>query len=212
MQPTHPKIYHIVHADRLQSILQEGCLWSDMEMLNRSDLTGTNIGADVIKQRRRNKFLNSHHDLRVGRCVPFYLCPRSTMLYVISRANSPGLSYRDGQGPIIHLEADLRQTVEWADNIGLCWAFTDSNAAGSLSQDWSDLACLGMIDWSAVQAVYWSECKDGKQAEFLVERRFAWNLVKRIGVYSKEMCNFVTQCLQFHTHIPRVEVRRNWYY
>ena len=38
------------------------------------------------------------------------------MLYVISMANHPELPYRGGQGPIIHLEADLRQTVARADS------------------------------------------------------------------------------------------------
>ena len=64
-----------------------------------------------IKQRRRSLTLNSYPRLRVGECVPFYFCPRSIMLYAIFRANLPELSYRGGQVPIVHLEADLRQTV-----------------------------------------------------------------------------------------------------
>ena len=31
-QPTHPKIYHIVHVDRLASIMADGALWSDAAM------------------------------------------------------------------------------------------------------------------------------------------------------------------------------------
>ncbi len=60
------------------------------------------------------------------------------MLYVISMAN-PELSYRDGQGPIVHLEADLRQSVDWADANERRWAFTSSNAASSYFEDFSDL-------------------------------------------------------------------------
>lgn len=55
--------------------------------------------------------LNSHPGLYVGQCVPFYFCPRSVMLYVIYCANHDELSYRGGQGPILHLEADLYETV-----------------------------------------------------------------------------------------------------
>ena len=29
--PTEPKIYHIVHVDRLASIIADGYLWSDAE-------------------------------------------------------------------------------------------------------------------------------------------------------------------------------------
>jgi ssDNA thymidine ADP-ribosyltransferase, DarT len=34
--PANPKIYHIVHVDRLPSIVAEGRLWSDAEIGNRS--------------------------------------------------------------------------------------------------------------------------------------------------------------------------------
>ena len=108
--PPNPKIYHIVHVDRLPSIIEDDQLWCDAEMVQRGE-TGTAIGMDKIKQRRLTKTLNSHTNLYVGDCVPFYFCPRSVMLYVIYRANHSQLSYRGGQGPIVHLEADLRQTV-----------------------------------------------------------------------------------------------------
>lgn len=108
--PPNLKIYHIVHVDRLPSIIEDDQLWCDAEMVQRGE-TGTAIGMDKIKQRRLTKTLNSHTNLYVGDCVPFYFCPRSVMLYVIYRANHSQLSYRGGQGPIVHLEADLRQTV-----------------------------------------------------------------------------------------------------
>ena len=36
---------------------------------------------------------------------------RSVMLYVIDKANHPNLAWRGGQGPIVHIEADLREVV-----------------------------------------------------------------------------------------------------
>ena len=33
--PAQPKIYHIVHVDRLASIVADGCLWSDAVMVQR---------------------------------------------------------------------------------------------------------------------------------------------------------------------------------
>ena len=126
--PTQPKIYHIVHLDRLPSIIADNCLWCDAEIVRRSP-SGTTIGVKIIKQRRLNKLtLTSHPNLYVGDCVPFYFCPRSIMLYVIYQANHPDLVYRGGQAPIIHLEADLRQTVAWAEGRSQRWAFTLSNA------------------------------------------------------------------------------------
>lgn len=111
--PDEPKIYHIVHIDRLASIVADDCLWCDTKMATKS-LSGTIIGMNEIKQRRRTSALNSYPDVCVGDCVPFYFCPRSVMLYLICQANHPELEYRGGQGPIVHLEADLRRAVAWA--------------------------------------------------------------------------------------------------
>ena len=96
--PAHPKIYHIVHVDRLASIVADGCLLCDAEIARREPV-GTTIGMNHIKQRRLTELsLQSYPDLYVGACVPFYFCPRSVMLYVINQANDEQLSYRGGQG------------------------------------------------------------------------------------------------------------------
>ena len=60
--PTEPKIYHIVHVDRLASIISDGYLWSDAEA-RRRDVGGTAIGMTKIKERRLAKELTSHPDL-----------------------------------------------------------------------------------------------------------------------------------------------------
>ena len=206
-----PKIYHIVHVDRLPSIVESRCLWSDAEV-RRHNLAGTSIGIPGIKERRRAKTLCSHPDLQVGDCVPFYFCPRSVMLYLIYKRNHPSLSYRGGQGPILHLEADLRQTVAWADCKGLRWAITSSNAAASYCEDWNQLNLLDKIDWNAVQATYWQECQERKQAEFLIEKRFPWKLVSRIGVRSSKLERKVRAAIRSSTHEPEVTVLRDWYY
>ncbi len=167
--PANPKIYHIVHVDRLPSIVAEGRLWSDAEIGNRS-LGGTTIGMTTIKQRRLSElYLDKYPDLHIGECVPFYFCPRSIMLYLIHTGNHEGLSYRGGQGDIVHLEADLRECVAWAETQRKRWAFTLSNAGAWYCESRYDLAHLSDIDWAAVNATNWSQCKEGKQAEFLVE-------------------------------------------
>lgn len=135
------------------------------------------------------------------------------MLYVIYRKVNKDLSYRGGQDPIIHLEADLAQTIEWADDEELRWAFTNLNAATNYSRDWCNLAQLDQINWNAVQAKMWSgPDKEDKQAEFLVERRFPWKLVRRIGVYSQQIERQVKVALRRADHQPLVEVEREWYY
>lgn len=212
MVPPQPKIYHIVHVDRLPSIIAEGRIWCDAEVVQRNP-AGTTIGMTGIKQRRLTELtLSSHPQLHVGDCVPFYFCPRSVMLYLIYQSNHPELTYKGGQSPIIHLEADLQRTVAWADGAERRWAFTLSNAGSYFFEDRSDLADVGDIDWNAVQAWDWRKCKDGKQAEFLLEQYFPWELVDRIGVYSERQYRDVVNALPANGHRPRVEILRDWYY
>ena len=209
--PANPKIYHICHIDRLRSIVAEGALLCDAEIARRPPI-GTIIGMTGIKQRRLALTLSSHPDIRVGDCVPFYFCPRSIMLYLIYRANHDALVYRGGQGSIIHLEADLRRTVAWADNHRQRWAFTLSNAGSSYFEDRCDLLQLHEIDWDAVAARNWQQCKDGKQAEFLLEGRFPWTLVSRIGVFSREVYQQTVAVIATAEHRPGVDIKRQWYY
>ena len=104
--PADPKIYHIIHVDRLRSVVKARGLLSEAKIASRKP-AGTTIGMKDIKRRRLKELrLNSHPDLFVGDCVPFYFCPGSVMLYVISCANHPELSYRGGRCRIVHLEAD----------------------------------------------------------------------------------------------------------
>jgi hypothetical protein len=168
---------------------------------------------NAIKQRRLNELtLSSHPGLHVGDCVPFYFCPRSVMLYMIYQANHHDLAYHGGQGPIVHLEADLRQTVTWAVSQGRRWAFTLSNAGARYVEDRCDLGQLNEIDWDAVQATNWQQCKEGKQAELLIEQHFPWELVTRIGVMSPQVYTQVSTALETTTRKPRVEIKREWYY
>jgi len=210
--PADPKIYHILHVDRLPSVILDGWLWCDAEIASRNP-PGTTIGVGKIKQRRLTELtLTSHPGLGIGDCVPFYFCPRSIMLYMIHRANHSELTYRGGQEPIIHLESDLKQTVAWAQSNGLRWAFTLSNAGAYYFEDRSKLEELDQLDWNAIAAQKWNHCKEGKQAEFLIERQFPLRLVSRIGVHGRAVHSKVVEHLAGLQHKPRIEIRRDWYY
>lgn len=209
--PDAPKIYHIVHVDRLASIVTDGCLWSDAELQVRAS-PGTTIGMSAIKLRRLTNPVKCRPGLNVGECVPFYFCPRSVMLYLIRMANHPELDYRGGQGPIVHLEADLREAVDWADQHDRPWAFTLSNAGSGYFKDRCDLAQLDEIDWNAVRARNWQACKEGKQAEFLVERSFPWTLIRRVGVRNADTQNKAVKAIGSAAHQPAIRIERGWYY
>jgi len=211
-EPENPKIYHIVHIDRLASIIAVNGLLSDSEVIARS-VGGTTIGMNNIKERRLNQLsLTSHPDLNVGHCVPFYFCPRSIMLYLIHQANHPELRYRGGQSPIIHLQVDLLATIKWAEEKNQRWAYSLSNAGSFFFEDRNDIARLNELDWEAINSKDWQHCKEGKQAEFLLENHFPWHLVEEIGVHDRQHYQQTVTILNTATHKPKVNIQNGWYY
>lgn len=135
-------------------------------------------------------------------------------LYVIHCANHSELTYRGGQGPIVHLEADLHRVIGWANGDSRRWAFSLSNAGATYAQFRSEVSQLDEVDWPAVAA--WdfraAEVKEGKQAEFLVHGSFPWELIERIGVISQRVAQQVANAIRGARHRPNIEIRCDWYY
>lgn len=214
MPPPQLKIYHITHVENLPSIIAEGALLSDAQMVARGG-PAASIGMGHIKRRRLEKLeVRCHPGTMVGEYVPFYFCPRSVMLYLLHRGDNPELAHKGGQRPIVHLEADLGEVVEWADEAKCLWAFSLTNAGAFYTHFYNRLDDLDQINWRAVAATDWRapEIKEGKQAEFLVYDSFPWGLVNRIGVSSMEVRNRTVAALRGAKHQPRVEIQPTWYY
>ncbi len=212
--PVDPRIYHITHVDNLPSILSDGCLISDAAMIARGG-PATAIGMSDIKRRRVEELeVPCHPGTKVGDYVPFYFCPRSVMLYVISKRNHPSLTYRGGEEPIIHFEASVPDVVAWADATRRRWAFSLSNAGAYYAEFRADLADLGQVNWAAVSATDFRPraIKEGKQAEFLVHEFVPWDQIVRIGVRSREIRSRVESVLSAAAHRPAVDIQPSWYY
>ncbi|MEE4537547.1 MAG: DUF4433 domain-containing protein [Erythrobacter sp.] len=210
--PDRPKIYHILHVDRLASVAAGGLL-SDAAIRALAP-AGTIIGMNSIKERRLGLPVSCHPGTYVGEYVPFYFCSRSIMLYVIHMANHAELEYRGGQRPIVHLEADLYSVVERANVDGIPWAFTSANAGAYYTPFFSDVASLDQLNWPAVanQDFRNADVKEAKQSEFLIHERFPWGLVERIGVIDRAVANQVQEIIGNAAHRPTIEIRRDWYY
>lgn len=74
--PLAPKLYHITHVDNLPSILADGGLWCDSQLIARGGPPAS-IGMGGIKARRLTLPVKCHPGDVVGGYVPFYFCPRS---------------------------------------------------------------------------------------------------------------------------------------
>jgi hypothetical protein len=212
--PFSPKIYHITHLENLGSITATLGLVSDANRIANA-LRCSLVGMSTIKQRRLEEIqVSCHPDTTVGQYVPFYFCPRSIMLYLLHMGNHPDVSYRDGQKPIIHLQADFNTVVSWANINKVRWAFTDRNAGAYLTTFYSNPKDLGQVNWSAVQATDFrdSKIKEGKQAEFLMFDVFPWTLIEKIGTIDNTISTQVTKVLEGIGHQPIIAVEPSWYF
>jgi hypothetical protein len=212
--PARPLVYHITHVDNLSRVLADGGLLSDAVVVARGG-PAVAIGMSSIKERRlRELRVKCHPATFVGEYVPFYFCPRSIMLYLLHMGNHPELTYRGGQGPIIHLVADLHEVVGWAEGDGRRWAFSLSNAGARYTEFRNALGRLEEVDWDAVANSDFRspEVKEGKQAEFLVYEFLPWELVREVGVRSEQVAAQVRAILAGAAHPPPVAVRPEWYF
>ncbi|NQT53884.1 DUF4433 domain-containing protein [bacterium] len=212
--PANPKVYHITHVRNLAGIVREGVLWSDAKRIELG-LDSHLVGMSSIKERRLEHLtVTCHRGTKVGEYVPFYFCPRSIMLYILRMRNHPELSYRGGQGPIVHLQADLRATVAWAEANGRRWVFSDRNAGAGYALFFSDLDDLDKVNWQAIEAGDFRDAsvKEGKQAEFLLHECFPWELVEEVGVLGSDVLGQVRDVLSGAEHRPLAKCEPLWYY
>lgn len=212
--PTRPKIYHITHVDNLSRIIAADSLLSDATIVAQGGPAAA-IGMSTIKQRRIEILeVACHPGTKVGEYVPFYFCPRSIMLYVIYKANHPELAYKGGQDQIVHLEADLHDSIRWADEQGCRWAFSLSNAGAYYTQFRRRVTELDQLNWPAIAAMDFraAEVKEPKQAEFLMYGSFPWQLVSRVGVRIPEVHGVAARAVRAANYRPPVEVHPDWYY
>ena len=202
--PANPQIFHITHVDNLPSIIAHGCLWSDSQRIARN-LATTNIGYSHIKVRRLNRPVTAGSGGKLGDYVPFNFCPRSVMLYVVSRGHP---DYMGGQDDIVHLVSSVNAAIA----SGKPWAFTDRHADLGYARYFASLDELSEVDWSVMPLTNWAEdeIKEKRQAEFLVYEKFPWAAVQSIGVKSSAVASRVQAIVR--GSVPPVAVRPGWYY
>lgn len=136
------------------------------------------------------------------------------MLFILYKGNHPSLTYRGGQGPIVHLQADLDAVITWAEREGTRWAFSDRNAGGRYASFFCQRDALGNVSWAAIDAADFrdADVKDSKQAEFLVYGSFPFQLVNHIGVQNAQIERQVVEAVATGRHRPTVSVKPEWYY
>ena len=73
-------------------------------------------------------------------------------------------------------------------------------------------AGLNKLNWEAISSRYWFNQKDAKQAEFLIEKDFPFNLFEQVGVYSKFYLDEVNKIINTSIYTPTIKIQPQWYY
>jgi hypothetical protein len=137
--------------------------------------------------------------------IPFYLGPRSPMLYQIATG------WEDIQE---HPQEDIIYYITSLDVIklaGLEFFFTDGHARSKTSTAYTDEADLQKLDWDAIYATSWKSDeldlrrKEKKQSEFFVKSHVAFSCIEHIGVFSKDAVQKVLYL--FNSHSIKTPVR-----
>ena len=207
VDPSKARIYHITDVSNLEAIFAEGSIISDALARNRATAT-TVIGYAHIKDRRLTQYRVACCGNRfVGEFVPFYLCPRSPMLYTINigkTGRQPGC-----QATIVHLVSTVQNGYE----LNQPWAISDGNAGALYTTFANDVEALDRVNWEVVNSTDWKgERLSTKMTEFLVADRFPISALIGIGCENAGTAEMASRIVaQYFPDLP-VKVIKKWYY
>jgi hypothetical protein len=207
----HP-VMHFTHVSNLPGILDAGCLQADSVVDRRAALRVEAADLGIKAGRKQIPILVPPYG-RVADYVPFYLAPRSPMLFKLARGGVP--TYTEGQDPLIYLVS----TAEALSAAGLRCLFSDGNCAAAVTQVFNDLSLLdSAVDWEVMRAQMWKNTAEDpdrmrrRMAEFLVHTRVPVDHLAGIAVRTESMMGQVNETLTAHGVALPVRVRPSWYY
>lgn len=163
-------IYHMTHYKNLESILVNGLL------AHNNELVDEHIDNAEVND-RRNKIEPIYHK-NLHTYVPFYFNPKNPMLFV----------NKEIQEDIVILAFNKNLLIR--EGI----IFTDGNAAVNKTKFYGDLNDLEQLNWSCINSRYWNDYEDGKRevmAEILIPNKVNITQLKKIYCYDEATESFI---------------------
>ncbi|NKY49720.1 DUF4433 domain-containing protein [Nocardia vermiculata] len=187
-------------------------LCSDSEASVRG-LTKVSIAYDHIKARRARRRVGAGPQGTLADYVPFYLAPRSPMLYAIHSGNVSAEAADCTR--IVY----LCTTSQHLRDQGRTVVTTDRHAASALAEfTTDDQVFASSVDWQVMAAKYWKDTADDpdrsdrRQAELLVHHRVPWDNILVIATANEPVHTEVRTVLGKFGITTKVVVRPNWYF
>jgi hypothetical protein len=211
--PNPTPLYRLMHADNLATLLRRGGLHAP-NLTPNDALPYRTIHDLTVQTNRQRKEIPCGPGATIHDYVPFYFGPLSVMLLNLKTGRVA--DYDEGQESLIYLTTTAQQ-LHAAD----CrFVFSDGHGLARFTKWYDDLGDLDEVDWSIVNARYWSDTaedndrKRRKQAEFLVWHSLDWSLIQSVAVLNNSMKQRIMGVLGQFPEMPQPEiiVRSRWYY
>jgi len=176
-------IFRITHINNLDHILEHG-IYTANSIYSNPDYI--NIGDISLIETRKTIHAPNPPGGTLEDYIPFYLGPRSPMLYRIATGFD---------GVKRYLQDDIIYIVSSFDNVKeqkLPFFFTDGNARSMTTAFYTSERDFAKLDWDAIYAEQWYNDetdynrKQKKQSELLIKDYFPVSCIEFLGVRSKK--------------------------
>ena len=204
------RIFRLTHYKNLPFILGNGIHCANSKV---KDPAFVSIGAKRLIESRAITPVNLMPGKVLNDFVPFYFCPKSPMLYVLSRRGVEGVECV--QEDLVYLVSSVERIAEQP----LDFVFTDRHAVLAYANFFDRIEDLHQLDWTAIRSEQWGDRYDAtrmvrelKQAEFLVCQHVPANCIEGIVCQTEKTSTFVAGYLaDAGSQIPCV-VRPNYFF
>lgn len=196
-------IFRITHINNLDHILEHG-IYSSNSIYSNPDYI--NIGDISLIETRRTINGPNPPGGTLEDYIPFYLGPRSPMLYRIATGYD-GVK-KVSQDDIIYIISSFESIKKHK----LPFFFTNGNARSQTTAYYTLERDFTKLDWSAIYAEHWSNDendynrKQKKQSEFLIKDFMPVSCIKFIGVRKKIVEEKIVSLLQKHKQEIEIKI------
>ncbi len=142
------------------------------------------IGDSALIKARKDLEVNIPPGGKLSEYIPFYLGPRSPMLYQIATGYEDVKKFP--QEEIVYLISSFEKIKEH----GCSFFFTDGHARSATAAKYNNEKDFDKLDWNVIKATFWKSDesdlrrKEKKQSEFLVKDYVPWTCIELVGVYN----------------------------
>jgi hypothetical protein len=180
--PKEIPLYRITHLDNLGHILKHGLVAVHSTHTNKKF---RQIGDVTMIDFRKDLHAPDPPGGQFSEFIPFYLGPRSPMLYQIATGWED--IEKIHQQEIIYIISSFKRVKDHK----LQYFFTDGHARSRTSKKYTAENDFKKLDWDAIYATKWNNDdtdlrrKEKKQAEVLIKGNIPVSCFEQIGVFNE---------------------------